>query len=293
MKVFSFTFFIFLFSICSLSFSQVNDSLRNASESKKELRKSTPIYLINGLGVNAVSYRDFATSPLIYNAPLGININAGIEKLKSKHEQNVTLNYTFGLFKSKTNGERSSSIGHFLTLNSSDLFKLNVLQEKWDISLGYLISGVSSFRINDNLGNNSFGYELFFNAMASGKITRDLSRDIIKEKKILFMKFKMRPKTRNISFRFDPGIINSSVRNDFSYIGQSAILNDSKAFDNYKFRIFSGLRFRTSLDFTRYLKNGNGIRWSYTWDALKTGRDIDDFELGSHLFSFSLLFKVR
>lgn len=293
MKLFRFTLFLTLSCLSSLSFAQVNDSLRNASSSKKEQRKSVPIYLINGLGINAVSYRDFATSPLVYVAPLGINIKAGIEKIKSKREQNVTLSYTFGIFTSKTKGERSNSTGHFLTLNSSDLFKLNVLPEKWNLSLGYLISNVNSFRINDNLGNNSFGYELFFNAMASGKITRDLSRLKTIDKKILFMKFKMKPKARNISFRFDPGIINSSVRNNFAYIGQSAILNDEKAFDNYTFRIFSGLRFRTSLEYTRYLKNGNGIRWSYTWDALKTGRDIDDFELGSHLFSFSLLFKAR
>ena len=48
---------------------------------------------------------------------------------------------------------------------------------------------------------------------------------------------------------------------------QKGVLNDGNFLKSYEFNAFSGARFSSALDYTVYLKNKNGIRLSYEWDA--------------------------
>ena len=283
--------------ISGIGHAQVKDSLeveQNKRALRKQVRKAAPTFFISGLGVNSLRFRDFATSPLIYQGTSAF-LTLGREKRFENRIKEFEFSYNFGLPKAKSDRVATRSQTHLFFLNTSRLFKIKeVLPEKWDLDAGFLLSSALSFRYNPSLQNNSFGYEYFFNVMGSARVSRDISRVESQTKKLWFLKLKLKPKDRVVSFRFDPGIMNNSVRNGFAYIGQSAILNDIQPFDDYKVRLFSGLRFRTVLSYTRYLDNGNGLKLSYIWDAYRTGkRDYDRFELANHIFGFSLLFKTK
>ncbi len=87
--------------------------------------------------------------------------------------------------------------------------------------------------------------------------------------------------------------MNSSFRNGFIYSGQSQVLNDAKNFDGYVYKVFSGFRMGSQLDYTRYLKNKNAFQISYLWDAYRTGGQLDKFEMAHHTLRFSLQFNTN
>ena len=122
---------------------------------------------------------------------------------------------------------------------------------------------------------------------------KDVSRKEAKDKKLLFIKYHLKQRTRNLSFRLNVGLINSSFRNGFVYAGQSFILNEEKPFDDYQYKVFLGFRASSSLDYTIFLKNKNKIQLSYLWDAYKTGGDLDKFEMAHHTFKLTLLFNTN
>ncbi|MEO1254457.1 MAG: hypothetical protein AAFY41_06180, partial [Bacteroidota bacterium] len=122
--------------------------------------------------------------------------------------------------------------------------------------------------------------------------TKDISRKKEIERKIWFFKYKKKPKTRTLTGQVDIGLINSQYRNGFAYAGQSALLNDFDLFDGYEFQVFSGFRAMSSIHYTRYLKNHNAIRYSYTWETYRTG-DREGLEMVHHVLRVALLFNTN
>ena len=274
-----------------------SESMRKSNDettlTRKELRKQIPKFIAIGFGTNNSKFRDFATSPLIYSGRV-LHISLSRFKLSNKREAELGLSYDFGSLSNNYNSTFSSSDFKRVELYYSKLYKLKLFEAIGvNTKLGFLLVGNGNIRINNALQNNAFGIETFANLLGSIKFTKDISRKIAKEKKFLFIKYKLKEKSRDLAFRINLGLINSSYRNGYAYIGQSAILNEPKFFDDYEYNIFEGLRFSSRLDYTRNLSNKNAVQLSYIWDAYATRGDSDKFEIAHHIIKLTLLFNTN
>ncbi|WP_146052726.1 hypothetical protein [Aquimarina sp. I32.4] len=261
--------------------------------SKKELRKNTPAYIGISAGLGPSNFRDFATSPLFYKGTSKY-LSLSYLKANSKRESEIGLSYSFGQFHNKFNNHSEFSTVKSVSLFYSRLYQIRKLSsQKLNIKAGGLLSTSGNFRVNEALLNNQIGFELIPTLFGSVKLEKDVSRKKEKNKKFLFIKYKLKPRTKNLAFRLNVGLINSSFRNGYAYSGQSSLLNDPVLFDDYQFKIFSGYRVNSALDYTISLKNKNAIQFSYLWDAYKTGGDLDKFEMANHTLKFTLLFNTN
>ncbi|MRT92142.1 hypothetical protein [Ancylomarina sp. 16SWW S1-10-2] len=266
-----------------LGFSQTN----HGGLTKKEIRKARPTYYNINAGFNFSKFRDFATSPLFYN---GTAKTFSISRLKTdvNREIEVGLSYGFGDYNSSYNGTTSISQVKTYTLNYSQLYAIQSLSsDKWNVKVGGLFNTTANIRTNPILQNNSTGMELFATFFGSMKVTRDISNI----NRFLF--FKLKPAQRTLSYRFNFGLMNNTYRNSYAYTGQEGVLNSDNYLKSYEVKTFSGARFSSALDYTVYLKNRNGIRLSYEWDAYKTGGSFDKFEMSNHTIKIALLFNKK
>ena len=262
-------------------------------DEKQSMKKERPNYIGITLGFGAGNFRDFATSPLIYNGnPFYLSLST--LKMDNKRETESLFSFTVGNYSSIYNNHSASSNVYIFSLFHSELFQLNKLSsEKWNVKIGGLLNATANLRFNPSLLNNDFGYEIIPTLFGSMKVTRDISRERTKNKKFLFIKYKLKPTSRNLAVKLNVGLINSAYRNGYAYTGQSSILNELKAFDDYQFKLFSGFRINTVLDYTVALKNKNKIQFSYLWDAYKTGGDFNKLEMAQHTFKITLLFNTN
>ncbi|MFK7908364.1 MAG: hypothetical protein AB8B69_24755 [Chitinophagales bacterium] len=275
---------------------QTDDSLSKIEETtltKKEKRKQIPKYYGIGIGMSSSTFRDFATSPLFYN---GAPIQIALSRLKvgDNRETEMGLSYNLGAYFTDFNDNPTGSSVHRVGLNYSQLYKISLFNsESINTKIGFLLNGTANQRENNALGNNAIGVDVFANLMGSIKITKDISRKAAKEKKFLFWKYKQKEKKRNLAFRLNLGLVNSSYRNGYIYTNHTPVLNGEETFDGYEFKILSGFRASSRVDYTRYLKNKNAVQFSYVWDAYSTGGDLDKFEMAHHTLRFTLLFNTN
>ncbi|WP_273567591.1 hypothetical protein [Maribacter halichondriae] len=202
---------------------------------------------------------------------------------------------SIGFFGNNFNDHFSQSIVISPSLYYSELYKLKkISSEKFNIKAGGMINLTANVRINPDLNNNAVGYELIPTLFGSAKGTLDVSRKVDKDKKFLFFRYRALKRTKKLALRLNVGLINSSYRNGYVYSGQSFLLNDSRLFDGYEFKVFSGFRMSSSLDYTLHSrKNKNAVQISYVWDAYKTGGNLDKFEMAQHALRFTLLFNTK
>jgi hypothetical protein len=258
---------------------------------KKEIRKNRPSFISMSSGVSFTNFRDFATSPLIYNGPLA-HFSISEDKGHLRRESTVGLSFATGNCSSIVNGHANRTALKSFSIHFGELFYVQKLSSgKWVSSAGGLLVGTGNFRRNAALQNNAVGFEIIPTLFGSMRITRDVSRT--KERKFLFFKKKLKKKFRHLSCQLNLGLINSSYRNDYAYLGQGDVINEPKAFDRYQFKVFSGFRMSSALDYTVFMENRNKIRISYLWDAYKTGGDLDKLEMASHSIRITLLFNTN
>ncbi len=261
--------------------------------SKKEKRKNRPAFIGFTAGLGRSSFRDFATSPLFYKGTPR-NIALSFTKADVERESEIGASYLFGQFHNNFNRHSQSSKLHSVSLYYSRLYRLNMLSSpKLNVKVGGLFNATTNFRTNEGFGNNGVGVEIIPTLFGSVKIEKDISRKEEKSKKFLFIKYKLKKRTRNLAFRLNVGLVNSSFRNGYVYNGQSGLLNEANIFDEYEFDMFSGFRVNSSLDYTIALQNKNALQFSYIWDAYKTGGDFDKFEMSAHLLKLTFLFNTN
>ena len=260
---------------------------------KKSIRKMRPAYINVALGFNFSNFRDLATSPLTYS---GRPLFVGVDYLKTdqKRETEMGVSYSFGKYTAAVGENSAVSQVKVISGFYSRLYEIPAWgNEKWNLKAGGLFNVTGNIRSNGSFQNNAFGSEIISTLFGSMKATRDVSRTKQKNKKFLFMKYKLQPREKNLSFRLNIGLMNNTYRNGYVYSGQSSVLNKPKLYDDYQFSMFSGFRMGTSIDYTIQLKSNNAVRFSYVWDAYKTGGDLDQFQMASHVLKFALLFKTK
>ena len=285
---------LWLLLFWNIGFSQSSDEPSfTQKEARKQERKNRPDYIGIGAGLNWSSHRDFATSPLIYSGTMAV-FHLSNSRFDEKKETTVEARLSVG--------SQDIAIAETFTAtnvvsvfnNYQQLFRLRKFSnEKWNTKIGGNIAWGLNTRNNPSLGNNSFGVEWFGTLFGSIKVTRDLSRKKEKQVKIWFVRYKLKPLNRNISLQFNTGLLNSNVRNGFAFIDQDAVINDPGTFSGYELNIFSGFRLSSQVDYTLYLTTGNMIRFSYVWDAYRTGNEFDKFAMGHHMLTTSLWFKIK
>ena len=270
---------------------QVNDS-RSTLESIQKLPISKN-YVELGLGLASGKFRDFATSPLFYSGTqVGINLAVKLEK--KTHETYYGLNYSIGNYSNITGSSYTSSLANVFGVYYQRLIVLKQLSNsKWKYKAGGQFNATGTYRYNPSLQNNSVGTEMVNTLFISGKVSRDVSRTLDKNKKFLFMKYHLKPRTRSLSFQLNVGVINNNFRNGYAYIEQSSVVNNPKTFGGLEYHWFEGFRMSSSLDYTIHLQNANAVQISYLWDAFHTGGDVNRYEMGIHTIRFSILFKTN
>lgn len=261
-------------------------------ETRKIQRKESSLYIETASGASRALYRDFATSPLFYTG-IHPTIQVGFQRIHPSFEKKSGLNFQLG--KAANSGIYSeSSKNWYLSGFHSKLYTTNWLKkEKWQLHLGYQLTSTVLFRYNEGLENNAFGYEWFNNLFLSGKINYDISRSSNKSITFLKRNFNLKAKQRFISYQFNVGILNSAIRNNFAYLGQSAVVNKFVPFDNYTFYLYNGYRFQSQFCYTRKLNNRNQIDVRYNWDLLSTRKEHNPFNFANHQLLIALLFNIR
>lgn len=251
-------------------------------------------YLELATGLNLLSYRDFATSPLIYDGPV---LAFTVSHLFNSLEKDDT--FTFSGSYGETTAEVNDFTVGFSTaftyrLIYTQLYRINRFSnEEWNIKAGGSLSSVAAVRQNAALRNNQIGFEAFGTLSGSGSVSKDVSRESRKRFKFLFLDIPLPPRARTLTLQFHLPVMNSALRNNFIYTSQSDVVNSDDYLDDYEFRLFSGYRIFTSLQYRLYLKNSNAIQFSYDWDALRSPGDAGVFEMAHHNLTFSLLYNLN
>ncbi len=261
----------------------------------KELRKARPNYISIGFGLNRGSVRDFATSPLTYKGTL-FSFSGGYQRYDDLRDTRLNIRFNVGGYRySRSEGIPTSSgaTGYVLFVNYAKLYRLKrYSNNKWNFKVGGMLDVVTDVRINSQLLNAAVGYEVFNTLYASGKVTRTFVRSELKQKKFLFIKYKLRPRVAQLSYQLNLPVINGYARNGFAYLGNERI-GEVPLFNGYQYKLFSGFRISSTLAYTRQMANGNMWRVAYIWDAYTSGGQQNRFEMAHHIAEFSLLFHLN
>jgi len=266
--------FIILFSIKS-SYSQIEPTY----------------YSTLSFGYGFGSFRDFTTSPLLY---YGFTSNFGLERFKYYKNKELSFGVAF------LNGNFNHSIPSYSSVSElkrisfyfAKLYPITTKEEKKvKLQFGGQIKLDSNLRTNGSFGNAQLGIEAFYSLMGSFQMKTDVSRKKLKEKKLLFIRYKLYPLKKRLYWRFNLGLLNNSFRNPFNSISHSGLLPNGKILDDFKFNLFSGSRFSSILKYHRFFSNKNRIGISYKWELWTSSKnEYNPFVMTQHILSLTYLF---
>lgn len=255
-------------------------------------------YSLRTLAVNYTLFRDFATSPLFYRGG-GLSFGHGWLNINNNRERHTELDFLGNITLAKT-----PKSNYFQTATSSFFFAVNgyfhylqtvkkISKSKNTIRFGGAFLSTQNIRINPGLMNASAGLETFLNLMFSAKIERDISRNTVKDFRLLFIKKQLQPVKRKISFQLNAGIINLNRRPGYAYVYDSE-LNGTKTngikwiFDSYQWSL-NGWRFQTRIEFSKYRPSGNGRKIAYLWDIAHAPGKFEPFQMAIHRIQYTLI----
>lgn len=264
--------------------------------------KTCNYYRTLSLGLNNSLYRDFATSPLFYSG-YGIQLQTSWLKQSSARERSFDIGFCINSMSAKipeSDFFQPTTTGIFGQLNMSylQLWELKRFSDKKNnIKVGGVCQVSQNFRINTSLQNNAIGVENLTNLMASGQITRDISRKSLRKMDLGIFKKLLKPVTRDLRFRLNAGILNFNYRPGYAYAYNGAIngietQSLSWILSNYKWSL-NGWRFNTVLEYVKYLPNGNAKSWSYVWDAANAPGRFEKFQMAAHQIRYTYYFQTK
>ena len=281
---------ILLFSPLML-LAQENSVVKDSTTlTRGEIRKARPRFFTLSYGKNSSKFRDFATSPLTYSGNASM-YSLGYLRYDHQRESNFYIKLGSGIYQTSNEAELSQSQVTSIFIGYSRLYQLNKFSnEKWNYKVGGVFDVTGNIRMNSSLQNNAAGIEMFNTLFVSGKVTRDVSRKVNKDKKFLFIKYKRKPRNMWLSYRLNVALMNNTLRNGYIYTSTSVTANTGNILSGYEYKIFSGFRMSAAFDYTVEIKNASQLRFSYLWDAYTTGGDYDKFMMANHVLQASFLF---
>ncbi len=294
-----FKYKVSLFSILFLSFLSIHTFGQNIETEEALNSLFGEVYGKNieiSLGPTVSFYRDFATSPLFYTGG-GVYFDSNYVLLRENSEFSSNFSFVTASYSDKY--LENTSFGFFLNLDTSYIVRVNSnsLSDKIKFFAGGRFAVSTIFRINPAFGNNAFGNDIINNLFGTGKITLNIDRKEGKSFSLPFnlLEFYFPPRKRDLSFTLNIGIVNSSYRSDYIFTDpNNSILNNqnSNPWERYEYKVFSGFRMMSDLSYTLYYSNKNAMRFSYRWDAYKTGGEFDKLEVANHAFVYSLIYYI-
>lgn len=253
-------------------------------------------------GVSRPVFRDFTTSPLFYKG-FGLDLQTAWLKRSEEFERQFDIGLNFNRMSAKipeSSFIQASAVSFLGQLNIRyiQLWTLDILPKtKYNFKAGGSVQSTQNFRINNQLQNNLLGLENISNLMASGQVTRDISRDKTRELNLWLLKPTLNPKKRKLRFLFNAGILNFNYRPGYAYTYDSEINGLETNPVNWIFSDYSwslnGWRFSTELEYMTFLPNGNIRSWSYVWDAMNSPGRHEAFQMARHQIRYSYYFHTK
>lgn len=281
-------------TLCLLVLIILSNYELKAQQQKTSIRSNTDIVdevktfrELGSIGAGVVSFRDFATSPLIYSGT-ALGIKLAKTKIHPNRESKLGLDLSLGLAFSSVAGENSIGVIINSDLYYSRLFNIKPLAYKgWQTKVGGTLSVLFINRLNPDLRNNSVGFEFFPTLFGSFKIGKDFSRHLPFRKK-------KGSRNQHFSFQLDVGLLNTNFRNGYAYTAHSPFYNGSNVFENHQYNVLSGFRIRSTVNYILYAKTTkNALKLSYNWTGVISGENPDRITMSNSLISFSYLYRVK
>lgn len=269
----------------------------NAQASETTAPVKQEKFFSSAIAVGPSTFRDFATSPLFYRSS-ALSAQLAWTKAKEKFERKWSLRTSIASTKPvlpelEYIGPRSTAL-----FSSSDIVYQQLRpwprfnKGKWSYYLGGVAMSTLNFRINKALGNSAVGLEAFFNVMASGKVSYDLSHEKTGTRKFLWIEREKKPTRQALSFQLNIGLLNANYRQAYDYKSFPEVdgsnLNPFKLMLNSSAWAVNGTRFSSELEFKRYRTSGNAVSWSYVWDALSAPGQAHLFQMSAHRIQLTL-----
>ncbi|MFN4000396.1 hypothetical protein [Algoriphagus sp.] len=288
------TIFLILISTSVLK-AQVNEPIEVEEEKSKAgiTRQFTP-----SVGFVQSGFRDFATSPLYYQGP-GLHLGLGWYWEGAKWENGFEANLNLAFTQSKAPNSEYFQTGHSAVFINSQIYNSYLRKiDNWSFrDYTFKVGGtfISDFntRINTSLQNATGGFEALANLMLAGKVEKDISRTQSKEFGFWFLKRTLNPAKRKLSFQLNAGLLNFNWRPGYSYVLDSEINGSDSKLTEYFFASHSwslnGWRLGSRLEYSVIRPSGNGMKFSYVWDAAHAPGKFENFQMASHSIRYTLI----
>jgi hypothetical protein len=262
----------------------------------------TNYYRTLTLGLSNSTYRDFATSPLFYSGGGGV-IQTSWIKRSAKKERAFVMNLNINSVnarvpKSDYLQPNTSAIFSQINMKYLRLWEVNTnFGNRNNLKIGGVVQSSQNIRLNISLENNALGFENISNIMASGQITRDISRKTERRLNLWLIKPKLKPIKRDLRFQLNAGLLNMNYRPSYNYAYHGELIGLetnplSWLLSNYKWSL-NGWRFNTELEYITYLPNGNATSWAYVWDAAHAPGRFENFQMASHQIRYTYYFNTK
>lgn len=260
-------------------------------------------YRTFSFGLNSPTYRDFATSPLFYNG-YGVYLQTSWVKESTRKERSLDIGLGFSGMSARTQKSdflqpNTNAIFSQLTIRYQQLWQSDRFSNKRNnIKIGGVIQTSQNLRLNLEFDNSALGFENISNIMASGQITRDISRAESRQINLWIYKPTLKPVKRELRLQFNFGIMNFNYRPGYTnvYVDEFNGLETNPIgylLSNYKWSFFNGWRANSELKLITYLKNGNARSWSYAWDAISAPGRYEKFQMASHQIRYTYYFSTK
>ncbi|SEJ38306.1 hypothetical protein SAMN05216327_109154 [Dyadobacter sp. SG02] len=276
------------FAILSISLMAVGPYRGNAQNVGESSYLGNSKYIEISPGTGLGRLRDFATSPLFYEGTTS-RMSGALSRLGPSRDISTGVSVLRGTLTSDYNEHEAQSKVTTISIHHARLYQIfRNSAEKWNFKAGTEANLTGNLRVNPALMNSAVGIEAFPIIFGTFKVTRDITRATGRRGK--------EPKKKSLSFKVNASLLSASFRNGYSYLGIGQVIDKSGLeglLDDYRFKAFGVNALSTSLDYTLWLKNKNGWRFSYGWDAYKTRKDYADFEMASHTLRVALLFNTK
>jgi len=242
---------------------------------------------VAGLGIGFSSFKDLATSPLIYEGP-AYNFSAGKWRINKNRETYFGTDLLLGLTTATVENQTSNSFLLGTNIQYSYLQKLKrFATNQWDFKVGGKVDALMLMRANPDFGNNALGLEVFPTLFASFKVSKKFRSSPLFQRKKGAQK-------QQLSFSLDVGVINNTFRNDFAYTSHAPFYNEENLFKDHQFNWLTGFRIKSSIDYIRYNnKNSNAVKISYKWEGVHSGNGPNKFAMSNGILQVSLLHRLN
>lgn len=250
-------------------------------------------------GVGWYSFRDFGTSPLFYSGP-GLQLSMGDRW--EKPGGHVWFNTTAHAALTSANVPQSTYLqagGRSLfldfRLDGGYLHRFETpLDERWEVKAGGGVVADLLLRQNNALGNAQVGTDVVANALLSGELSRDLSRQKQDTLDLKLIRLRRKPSSQRIDFRLDIGVLNFNYRPGYAYVHDSELIGEpglAWVLADHRWKM-NGWRLGTALGFMRRHANRNATRLEYRWEAVHAPGRYRALQFASHTVRFVFMFNT-